>query len=156
MKQDVNLPLESYSPRSPCTINYGLKSRNEMHDHSIYILHSLGSKDLQRTLRKSSVGTVVSLSHAPKFSLSGFNGINPVKIVRKCLGTERFSPISRIPRAKRESEKFSGLSRNRPQGRKTNVNRLTWQILIHPVHILKYFNLPILPMYIYSFDYECG
>ena len=26
----------------------------------------------------------------------------------------------------------------------------------HPVQILKYFNSTILPMYLYSFDYECG
>ena len=127
-----------------------------MRDHSIYILYSLSSKDLQRTLRKSSVRPVVSLSHASKLVLRGLNGINPAKIVRKCLKTERFSQISRIPRAKRESEKFSGLSRNRPQYRKTQVNRITSQILIHPVHVLKYFNSPVLPMYFYSFDYECG
>ena len=44
IEQDVHLPLESYSPWSPCIINYGLKSRNEMRDHSIYILYSLSSK----------------------------------------------------------------------------------------------------------------
>ena len=43
--QNFNLPLESYSPRSPCIINYSLKLRNEMCDHSIYILYSLSSKD---------------------------------------------------------------------------------------------------------------
>ena len=107
-----------------------------MRDHPIYILYSLSSKDSQRTLRKSSVRPVVSLSHAPKLALRRFNSINPAKIVTKCPGTERFSQISRIPRAKRESEKFSGLSRNRPPDRKTQVNRLTWKILIHPVHIL--------------------
>ena len=115
-----------------------------MRDHSIYILCSLSSKDLQRTLRKSSVRPVVSLSHAPKLALRALNSINPAKIVRKCLGTERFSQISRIPRAKRESEKFSAY-------RKTQVNRLTCQILIHPLHILKYLNSPIWPIYFWLF-----
>ena len=67
-----------------------------MHDHSIYILYSLSSKDLQRTLRKSSVRPVVSLSHAPKLALRGLNSIKPAKIVR----TERLSQISPIPRVK--------------------------------------------------------
>ena len=84
-------------------MNYGLKLRNEMCDHSIYILYSLSSKDSQRTLRKLSVRPVVALSHAPKLFLRGLNSINPAKTVRKCLGTEGFSQISRIPRAKRES-----------------------------------------------------
>ena len=121
-EQKLNLPLESYSPWSSLIINDSLKSRNEMCDHSIYILYSLSSKDVQRTLRNSSVRPVVSLSHAPKLALRGLNRINPAKIMRKCLGTERFSQISRIPRAKRESEKFLGLSRNRPQDRKTQLN----------------------------------
>ena len=55
IEQNLNLPLESYSPWSLCIINHGLKLRNEMRDHSIYILYSLSSKDLQRTLRNSSV-----------------------------------------------------------------------------------------------------
>ena len=58
-----------------------------MCDHSIYILYSLSSKDLQRTLRKSSVRPVVNLSHAPKLFLMGLNSVNPIKTVRKCLGT---------------------------------------------------------------------
>ena len=37
-EQNFNLPLESYSPWSPCIIKYGLKLRNEMFDHSIYIV----------------------------------------------------------------------------------------------------------------------
>ena len=74
-----------------------------MYDHSIYILYSLSSKDSQRTLRKLSVRPVVNLSHAPKLFLRGLNIINPVKTVRNCPGTEGFSQISRIPRAKRES-----------------------------------------------------
>ena len=104
--QHFNLPLESYSPWSPCTINYGLKLRNEMCDHSIYILYSLSSKDSQRTLPKSSVRPVVTLSHAPKLFLRGLNSINPAKTVKKFLGTERFSQISRIPRAKRVTFKL--------------------------------------------------
>ena len=31
-------PLEAYSPQSPCIINHGLKSQNEMRDHSIFII----------------------------------------------------------------------------------------------------------------------
>ena len=89
--QHFNLPLESYSPWSPCTTNYGLKLRNEMCDHSIYILYSLSSKDSQRTLPKSSVRPVVNLSRAPKLFLRGLNSINPAKTVRKFLGTEGFS-----------------------------------------------------------------
>ena len=102
-EQNFNPPLESYSPWSSCRINSGLKSRSEICDHSIYILYSLSSKDSQRTLRKSSVRTVVNLSHAPKLFPRGLNSINPAKTVRKCLGTEGFSQISRIPCAKRES-----------------------------------------------------
>ena len=101
--QNFNLPLESYSPWSPCIINYSLKLRNEMCNHFIYILYTLSSKDSQRTLRKSSVRPVVNLSHAPKLFLMGLNSVNPVKSVRKCLGTEGFSQISQIPRTKRES-----------------------------------------------------
>ena len=29
-EQNLNLPLQSYSPWSPCIINYGVKSRNDM------------------------------------------------------------------------------------------------------------------------------
>ena len=47
-EENLNFPLQSYSPRSPCIINYCLKSRNEMCDHSIYILYSHSSKE--RTL----------------------------------------------------------------------------------------------------------
>ena len=67
-----------------------------------YILYSLSSKDSQRTLRKSRVRPVVNLSHAPKLFLMGLNSINPAETARKCLGTEGFSEISRIPRAKRQ------------------------------------------------------
>ena len=55
IEENLYLPLESYSPWSPWIINYGLKSRNEMRYYSIYILYSLSSKDLQRTLRKSCI-----------------------------------------------------------------------------------------------------
>ena len=98
VKKNLNLPQQSYSPRSPCIINYGLRSLNEMCDHSIYILYSRSSKDVE-----SSVRPVVNLLHAPKLVLREINSTNSAKIVRKCLGTERFSQISRIPRAKRES-----------------------------------------------------
>ena len=74
-----------------------------MCDHSIYILYALSSKDSKRTLGKSSVRPAVKLSHAPKLFLVGLNSINPPETLRKCLGTEGFSQISRIPRAKRES-----------------------------------------------------
>ena len=47
-EQKLNLPLESYSPWSPCRINHGLKSRNEIRDHTFY---SRSSEDLQRTLQ---------------------------------------------------------------------------------------------------------
>jgi len=50
-EQNLNLPLESHSPWSPCRINHGLKSRNEIRDHSIYIFYSRSSEDLQRTLQ---------------------------------------------------------------------------------------------------------
>ena len=106
------------------------------------------------------------------------------KLLILCWWTERFSQISRIPRAKcqspvyesavyymmtnvwifvrwrsswRKTQKvrpvrvqvqFSGLSRNRPRHRETQANRVTWQILIHPVlYILQYFSSSILPMY---------
>ena len=49
MEQDLNLTLESHSPWFPYTINLGPKSRNELRDHSIYILYFVSSKDLQRT-----------------------------------------------------------------------------------------------------------
>ena len=84
-----------------------------MCDHSIYILYSLTSKDLQRTLRKSSVRPVVNLSHAPKLFLRGLNSINSAKTARKCLGTEGLSQISRIPRqnvSNLQTIQFSGLS----------------------------------------------
>ena len=45
--QNLFLPLQTYSARSPCIINYGLKSRKEMCDHSVYILYSRISEDLQ-------------------------------------------------------------------------------------------------------------
>ena len=69
-----------------------------MCDHSIYILYSSSSKDLQ-----SSVRPVINLLHALKLVLRELNSTNPAKIVRKCLGAERFSQISRIRRAKLES-----------------------------------------------------
>ena len=50
-EQNLNLPLEAYSPQTPCIINHGLKSRNEMRDHSIYILYSRNNKYVQRTLK---------------------------------------------------------------------------------------------------------
>ena len=38
------------------------------------------------------------------------------------------------------------------QDRKTHVSRVTWQILIHSVHIFNYFKSPILPMDTTSVD----
>jgi len=49
IEQNLNLPLESYSAWLPCIINRGLKSRNELRDHSIYILYFRSSLDLHRT-----------------------------------------------------------------------------------------------------------
>ena len=45
-EHNLNLHLESYFPRSPCIINHRSKSRNEIRDHSFYILYSRSSKDL--------------------------------------------------------------------------------------------------------------
>ena len=150
--ENLNLPQESYSPWSSCIINYGLKSRNKMRDHSIYILYSLSSKDLQRTWRKWSVGRVVSL-----LALIRLNSISPAKIARKCLGIRNDSHKFLEFREQKVSPKSSRDFRETGRSiEKAQVNRVTWEILIHPVHILKYFNSPILPMYFYSFDYECG
>ena len=96
-EQNLSLSLEYYSLWSPCIINYGRKSRNEMCEHSVYcILNFLYSRSGK--LFQSSVKPVVNLSHVSKLVLRELNSTNPAKIVRKCLGTERFSQISRIPR----------------------------------------------------------
>ena len=84
-EQNLNLPLEPYSPRSPCMINLVLKSRNEMRHHSIYICCGASERqhkhDLRRIYRRQ-----YEFSNSPLFTKCiVFNQTALRHLLRECI-----------------------------------------------------------------------
>ena len=76
-------------------------STSQFEMRSFYLYFILGTRKELFVSQVLGLSKLVACTEiVPK---SVINSVNPAKTVRKCLGTEGFSQISRIPRAKRES-----------------------------------------------------